>query len=127
MRDVKIVLLDSSYDNYDDCCISTIRHGISDWESISDEDYKFLKENMWRLQSKYRNHTIMLIEKDPVMVIQRIASIKQWVQEEQDKTAKEEAARKAAQEEKARKRLLKKAGNELKLLEELKKKYPEAM
>jgi hypothetical protein len=69
----------------------------------------------------------MLIEKDPVMVIQRIASIKQWVQEEQDKTAKEEAARKAAQEEKARKRLLKKAGNELKLLEELKKKYPEAM
>jgi hypothetical protein len=124
MRNVKIVLVeDPIYNDYDEISTAVIRDGISNWESISDEDYKFLKDNLWRLQNK----SMMIIEQDPVPVIKRIDSIKKWIKEEKDRVEQAAAARKAEQEEKARKRLLKKAGNEIKLLEELKKKYPDAV
>lgn len=129
MRTVKIVLVQDCYHDYDDDSSSAIlREGISDWENISNEDYQILKDNFWRLQhGTYRSDLRpVLIEQDTVAVSKRIDSIKDWVAKERERQEKEEADRKAKAAERAKKKLLKKAGDELKLLEELKAKYPDA-
>ena len=127
MKQVKIVLTDQTVDDsYGDSYTTIIRDSITDWEEISDDDYELLKDNFWQLQKKYTQNA-MLIEKDTVSVIERIASIKEWIQEERIRQEQEAAKRKAAAEEKALKRMLKKAGDEKRLLEELKKKYPDTV
>jgi hypothetical protein len=57
----------------------------------------------------------------------RIQSIKAWLQEELAQQQEAERVRKAKADARARKRLLKNAESELKLLEELKQKYPNAV
>jgi hypothetical protein len=130
MREVKIVcVIDGYYDSYGDDASKHIKDSLTDWETISDEDYTLLKDNFWRLQQKAvnRSSSLVLIEKDPVSVMERISSIKEWIQEERIRQEQEVAKRKAAAEEKALKRMMKKAGDEKRLLEELKKKYPDAV
>lgn len=128
MRTVKIILVQECYHDYDDSSSSMIlRESISDWENISDEDYKILKDNFWRLQHGiYPGLRPVLIEQDTIAVSKRIDSIKGWIVKERERQEKEEADRKAKAAERTKKKMLKKAGDELKLLEELKAKYPEA-
>ena len=83
-----------------------------------------MKENTWRLKTQY-NCGILIIEKDTSPVLERIASIKEWINKELEKAAQETAEQIAKQDAARRKRLLKKAGDERKLLEELRKKYPD--
>jgi hypothetical protein len=68
----------------------------------------------------------VLLEKDRVPARTRIDSIKAWIRQERSRQEQEEAANRAKAEERARKRMLKKAQSELQLLDELKKKYPDA-
>jgi len=129
MRQVRLFIIEDSYSGgYDDGpSHQIIRQGVTDWEEISEEDYKLLKDNLYQISRKYNYCNILLIEKDPISAVDRITSIKGWLQEERIRQEQEAAKRKAAAEEKALKRMLKKAGDEKRLLEELKKKYPDAV
>lgn len=128
MREVKIVrVIDGYYDSYGDDAFKHIKDSLSDWETISEEDYTLLKDNFWRLQQRASNSnsSLVLIEKDPVSVMERISSIREWIAEERSRQEQEQVKRRAQADERAKKKLLKKSETELRLLEELKKKYPE--
>lgn len=130
MKQVKLFIAEDCYtDCYGDGpSTSVIREGVTDWEEISDDDYELLRSNLHRLVNRYGGQQqVVLIEKDTVPVKERISSIKQWIADERARLEQEAAKRKAAAEEKALKRMLKKAGDEKRLLEELKKKYPDAV
>lgn len=127
-KKVKIVLVeDGSYD--DDYSNAIIRDGISDWEEISDEDYKFLKKNSHLLtqiiQTNVYNYNCVLkiIVQDDIPIKVRINSIKEELVKIKNK--QEEAARKREEQKLARelKRKAKDEASEKKLFEELKKKF----
>lgn len=126
MKEVRIVLMREMYGDYDDPNF-VLLEGISDWEQISDEDYCLLKQNWAALchHMDMYNTRIILLEKDAVPVRKRIDSIKNWIEQERARKQRETELK----QEKARQRALKKlatdAEHERKLLEELKKKYPD--
>ena len=122
-------MVQDCYHNYDDDSSVILREGISDWENISDEDYQVLKDNFWRLQHGTYQTDLrpVLIEQDSVPLAKRIINIKELIAQERERQEKEQADRKAKEAERTRKKLLKKAGDEQKLLEELKKKYPDSV
>lgn len=125
MRQVRIVLVHDQYHDYDDAR-AIMQEGISDWEEISEVDFKLLQANWWQLTKHLNlaNARPVLLEKDSVPVSHRIDSIKNWIDRERARQEQEQAAKRAKAEERARKKLLKDAESELKLLAELKKKYP---
>lgn len=127
MKEVKIVIAHERYDEYESSSY-ILQEGISDWEQLSDDEYKLLKDNWYRIvqdvQQKRYGVIPILVEKDSSPISLRIASIKTWVNEEKERAAKDAADRKAKAEERAKKKMLKAAKSELALLEELKKKYP---
>jgi hypothetical protein len=128
MREVRLILALNSYD-YDNDDRAVLKEGVVDWEKISEEDYQFLRANLYLLETQLASSiggSLILVEKDPVPVRERISSIKAWIAAQQEKIKLEEAAKKAKAEERARKKLLKNASSELQLLEELRKKYPDA-
>ena len=126
MREVRVILV-HDYNDYDDTR-SILKEGISHWEQISDEDFKFLKANWWRLTSDPNlvEGRLVLIEKDPVPLTTRIDSIKQWIDQERARAEQLQEQKRAQAEARARKKLLRNAESERKLLEELRKKYPDA-
>lgn len=131
MRQVRIVLVecdnyyDSYYDRYTNESLYAIRDSITDWEDISQEDYDLLVRYHNKLQSQY-GCKVVILEKDPKSVMERLASIREWVQQQRDLEEQAKKKREAAAQERANQKLLKKAKSELALLEELKKKYPNA-
>ena len=125
MPDVKIVkIVDGMYDTYEEQSFQSIRDTLSDWETISDDDYTLLKNYLYHIQKNYKDR-LCIIVKDDVPVNERIKSIKTLIDQERKKQEEELAKKRAIEQERARKRMLKKAGDELKLLNELKKKYPD--
>lgn len=127
MKEVRIVLVHDAYTDYGDTS-GILQEGISDWETISDEDHKLLQQNWHRLTQhmNYSHARPVLLEKDSHPVRKRIDSIKGWIAAERAREEHEEATKRAKAEERARKKLLKNAESERKLLEELRKKYPDA-
>ncbi len=131
MKEVRILLVhdvSSGYDDYGDPDTQLVlREGVHDWEQISDEEYAMLKTLWHKLHvSVGSNSRPVLIEKDSVPVRHRINSIKEWLAQEQAREQAEKAARQAKAQARAQKKLLAQAESERKLLEELKKKYPDA-
>jgi hypothetical protein len=127
MREVRLILALNSYDWDDDRAV--LKEGVVDWEKISEEDYQFLRANLHLLETQIASSIggrVILVEKDHVPVRERISSIKAWIAAQQEKIKLEEAAKKAKAEQRARKKLLKNASSERQLLEELRKKYPDA-
>jgi hypothetical protein len=127
MRQVRIVLVHDQYTDYDDSK-AIMQEGVSDWEQISDADFKLLQANWWKLcqHLNVQGARLVLLEKDQVPVKVRIDSIKGWLEQERAKQEQAEALKQARAAERRQKKLLKDAESELKLLEELKKKYPTA-
>jgi hypothetical protein len=127
MKEVRIVLVHDAYTDYDSSK-SIMHEGVSDWESISDEDYKLLQQNWHRLcsQMNHVNARPVLLEKDAYPVRKRIDSIKGWIAEEKVKQEREAQAKREKAQARALKKLAADAESERKLLEELKKKYPDA-
>lgn len=127
MKEVKIVLVHDAYTDYDDSK-GIIQEGVSDWESISDEDYKLLQQNWWKLcdHMNVHNARLVLLEKDSVPVKRRIDSIKGWITEERQRQEREAQIKREKAQARALKKLAADAAAERKLLEELKKKYPDA-
>ena len=127
MKEVKIVLVHDAYTDYDDSK-GIIQEGVSDWEQISDEDYKLLQQNWWKLceHMNVHNARLVLLEKDSVPVKRRIDSIKGWITEERQRQEREAQIKREKAQARALKKLAANAEAERKLLEELKKKYPDA-
>ena len=127
MREVTIVMVHDRYTEYDESR-AVMQESISDWEQISEEEYKLLNQNWWKLAQHldpHGNRRPVLLEKDSVPVRARINSIREWIQQEKIQAEKAEAERKAKAEERARKKILKNAQSERKLLEELLRKHPD--
>lgn len=127
MKEVKIVLVHDAYTDYDDSK-GIMQEGISDWETISDEDYKLLQQNWWKLCNHMNVHNarLVLLEKDAAPVKKRIDSIRGWIAEERVRQEREAQLKKEKAQARALKKLMDNAESEKKLLEELKKKYPDA-
>jgi hypothetical protein len=127
MKEVRIVLVHDAYTDYDDSK-GIIQEGVSDWESISDEDHKLLQQNWWKLcdHMNVHNARLVLLEKDSVPVKRRIDSIKGWITEERQRQEREAQIKREKAQARALKKLAANAEAERKLLEELKKKYPDA-
>ena len=127
MKEVRIVLVYDAYSEYEDSN-GILQDGVSDWEQISDDDYKLLKNNWANITSKLNvnNARPVLLEKDSVPVKVRIDSIKSWIQQERDRQENEAQERKNKAAARAMQKLLKNAESERKLLDELKRKYPDA-
>lgn len=118
---VKIVLVEETSDDYYSRKI--IRDGITDWEEISDEDYKILRYNVKRLYDTEYNMEPMLIVKDDVPVIERIKSIKDAVAKERARQEAENRKRQEAKLAREQAKLMKKVDSEKALFEKLKAKF----
>lgn len=127
MKEVRIVLVHDAYTDYDDSK-GIMQEGVSDWESISDEDYRLLQQNWYKLcqHVNLRDARLVLLEKDSVPVKRRIDSIKSWIAEERVRQEREAELKREKAQARALKKLAANAEAERKLLAELKKKYPEA-
>jgi len=125
-KEIKILLVEDCYSNYDDDYSSTtvLRENISDWETVEDEDYEILRKNInmfvRQLPSGFRPIIVM---KDPVRVVDRVINIKNELAALKAAQEAEREKRRKDEQDRAKKRMLKKAASELALLEELKKKY----
>lgn len=128
MKEVRIIAVHDHYNEYDEVSQTIMREGITDWEQVSDDEFKLLKQHWWRIGQEYGCNIdgarLVLIEKDPTPVHKRINSIREWLNQEQARQAREEAVRQQQAQERLRKKLLKTAENERKLLEKLREKYP---
>jgi len=126
MKEVKIVLVHDAYTDYDDSK-GIMQEGVSDWESISDEDHTLLQQNWWKLceHMNVHNARLVLLEKDSVPVKMRINSIKEWIAEEKAKAEREAQIKRDKAQARVLKKLASDAASEKRLLEELKKKYPD--
>lgn len=103
---------------------SVIREGISDWETVSNEDLEFLRKNMHIVARKVPDGCRpVLITKDPVRIAERIESVREEIAKAKAEQEAERERRRKKQEEQQRKKLLKTKKTELELLAELKKKY----
>lgn len=124
-KQVKIVLMQDVSDDYYSQKI--IRDSISDWEEVSDDDFRFLQDNLFRIFRDIGQHGYAptLLVKDDQPITARIKQIRDAI-EKQRRVEQEEKEKKAnAQAEAAKKRLLKKANSERELLAQLQAKYPD--
>lgn len=113
---IKLVIIDG-YTDYDGDWRSQVIEGISDWEEVTEEDYQYIKSNLWRLNIK--NGTPVLIRQDKVSIFDRIKDIKKTIKErEEAENKKREEARQKA-EERAAVRAAKKLERDRKALERL--------
>lgn len=112
MPKVKLIITDvTSYDDY--YSNEIIRAGLSDWEEVSDEDYKFLKDNQFRLNRVMDvPGSVHLVVQDDKPIAQRIKSLKKAIEDERLKIEREEAERLRKRLEAADKRKLKKAAKD---------------
>lgn len=132
MYQVKIILVYSQEHDYDDYETSvarsaTIKESLTDWETITAEDFTFLNSNWGLLVNRVReayasNHQYniypVLLVKDSIPAQIRIDSTKNWV-EELKRSEKEKAEKKRIAA------ALRKSKSEQQLLEDLLKKYPD--
>ena len=127
MKEVRIVLVHDAYTDYGDTN-AVLQEGISDWETISDEDHKLLQQNWHRLTQhmNYSHARPVLLEKDAHPVRKRIDSIKGWIAEERAREEREAQLKRDKAQARVLKKLAADAEAERKLLVELKKKYPDA-
>jgi hypothetical protein len=127
MKEVKIVLVHDTYTDYDDSK-GIMQEGVSDWEQISDEDYRLLQQNWFKLcqHMNVHNARLVLLEKDSVPVKMRIDSIRSWIEEERMRQEREAQLKREKAQARALKKLAADAESERKLLVELRKKYPDA-
>lgn len=87
MPEVKIFM--STTSSYDEewHTVDTI-NSISDWETVTEEEYTLLKNNLYRLFSKSSEGYPVLLRKDSVSVHQRITSIKELIAADVEKERK---------------------------------------
>ncbi len=118
---VKILLMQELSDDY--YSQKLIRDSITDWEEISDEDFKFLRANLHRIYPPHGEFAPCIITKDDEPIVERISQLRAAIDREKRQQEEREAKKRLAKEAKERERLMKKLGSEKVLYEELKKKF----
>lgn len=111
MKEIKIILVEDVLrsDNYGDDHWNeyVLRQGITDWETISDEDFYWLKQNLNKLKNyndvAFRNFTYRLIVKNEMPVFTAIQDIKDEIAKQEEETRKRAEAFKKVDEERKRK------------------------
>lgn len=116
---VKIVFVKNYYSDYE-----SILHKIdeSDWEEITEEQYKLISENIDEL-SKVYDGTPVLVLQDPEPIQTRISEIVEVIKQKEIEKEERRKIREQKKKEREAKKEEKKRKEELKKLEELKKKY----
>lgn len=123
MRKIKLIKCES----YDcDACYETACSGVSDWEEISEEDFKLLKS--WEGQRALNVNGVRLVVFEDVSnkVTEYIKDVKEFIKKEKERCAKllEEEQKRRAQAK--AKRDLAKAKKEAAAIEKAKKLLREA-
>lgn len=114
----KIFLIHSRY--IDDEYEHFLSNGVSDWEEMSPEEFKFVKDNLWRLEAKNRNDSqYVLVSQDEKSISDRIVDIKNAISEEIKKEQKRKEELEKKRLEAAEKRALNKMEKNKKLLKKL--------
>lgn len=124
-KEIKILLVEDMYNDIDDYNTSAvIKESISDWETVSDEDFEFLRKNMHVIAKKIpAGFRTVIVTKDPLRIAERIESVQAEIDRVKAEREAEQERQRKAQQERERKKLLKTKKTELELLAELKKKY----
>lgn len=113
MHKIKLIVTDygSSYDDY--YSNEILRAGITDWEEVSSEDLKFLKDNLYVISQTMKvSGNVYVIEQDSVPIIERITTAKEFIEKQRKQQELDAAERAKAKEEAALKRRLKKAAKD---------------
>jgi hypothetical protein len=116
-RQVKIIYANEYYED-DYGSRMHVDASITDWETVTQEEYLFLSSNFWQLFPIKRGRYILLV-KDEETVEARILQLKDLLKEQIAKDKERKAKEKAAKEAKAAKAIEK----EKKKYEEMKKKF----
>jgi|WetSurMetagenome_2_1015567.scaffolds.fasta_scaffold57700_4 hypothetical protein len=122
-RQVKIVFANEYYEE-DAGSRMHVDASITDWETVTDEEYTFLRDNWWKLfpsKSRYGQdkEVYILITKDEETIPARLVELRDLLKEQIAKDKARQEKEKAALAAKEAKKLEKKK----KLLEELKKEF----
>lgn len=123
-RKVRFFKIYDCYNNYDEDSCYKFGDGVGEWEEISDEDFKFIQENMWRIRKYLPDNQFVMVEQAALGTAKEtFTSIKNLV----DKERKEAEAYARKQEEEKKKRAmkleLKKVKTRQALYEQLKKEF----
>lgn len=128
-RLVKIVATEYKTD-FDGCSEMIVRAGLTGWERVSDDDYKFLKENLHSLMSPdhpFYGLDLMLLVADDTPVEDTIVHVMHVLRERQEAEKKRLETIAESNEKKQRRRALDRAMKDkekVALIEnELKKKF----
>jgi len=125
-KSVKIVFINNGYyDDYEDRYIrSEISRGITDWEEISDDDYKILNDNLYLLEKKFNvKGRPIVVTKNDVEAQDVIIGIKQTLDEIKAETEKKVKAAELARITKMQKKAAKTAEDKRRLYDILKKEF----
>lgn len=113
---MKVKILITSYESdYNDDSYH-ISHGICDWEEITDEEYNFLKDNLYKIDFGGRP---ILLTQDNIPVRDRIISIKAFLEKKILEAQEEQRRKEEDKVKKEQKSLLKKQKQFEKLKKEL--------
>lgn len=121
MPQVKIMYVERGYSDYEDSY--DIKESITDWEEITDEELKFLKQYKYSLIPGYEGYIPLIFVKDKEPVAFRLTELRELL--EKEKAAQEEKKR-VIEEEKKKKESAdkeKKEKRERTMLKKLQEKY----
>jgi len=123
MHKIKLFWIEENYSE-DQSVMGSLRDPITDWEEVSNEDYRLLQQWKWKLEDEV-GQRVVIVEQDPTPVVARIKNIRDWLAEKQREKEQQEKKRIEQAAERARKKLLKQSESEIELLKKLKEKYPD--
>lgn len=107
MKQVKIIVSDGNWAEYDEASTNTLVYSITEWENCTDDQYKELSNNRYELQRHMINEgqitsdqSIVLLTKGVISVPQALSKLeeilaiqKKRIEDAQKKRQKDEAAR----------------------------------
>jgi hypothetical protein len=126
MPKVKIFLTQHFAD--DNYSTTLLRDSISDWEEITDEELKFLRNNIHKLNiAKYFDMEPTIVALDEAPVIERIQSIKAVIAKEKENERRTKAEAEERKQERALKKMAKTKQQELALLTQLAKTHKDSL
>lgn len=101
-----------------------LSEGIGEWEEISDEDFSFIKQNMWRVKQNFPGDNLVLVELTPLgRVNEVVSSIKEIVEKERKYFEEAKIKEEEKKKKRALERELKKTKTREALYEQLKKEF----
>lgn len=129
MRSVKLITVIGNYDK-DDEYVSHIGDHISDWDEVTDSEFKELRDNFYGIQSSlmrdgYLNYgeSLLVISKDPEILPKALVKVTELIKEQQVKAKAEETKKLKAEATRIANAAKSKAEKERKLLAKLKAQY----